>query len=159
MPHPVQKMHIHLRMHAYLTLQQLLCHENHENHLESSKLLSALRQTKNIQLNHYDALGEPKIQHIACWFNTPDCHAAPARHCRSTSCVCLLYPFVLPNRWNLQILCQLMTQLHWCTGIIRSSTLVRAPYVYQYSVRALFACNSVCVCVFCSICITARQKN
>ena len=98
MPHPAQRMHIHPRMHAYPTLQQLLCHENQKNHLESSKLLSAWRQTKNIQLNHYDALAEPEIQRRACWFHTPDCRAAPARHYRSTLCVCLLYPFVPPNK-------------------------------------------------------------
>ena len=63
------------------------------NYVGSWKPLSILRQTKNIELNHDDALAEPNIQHRACWFN----RTAPARYHHSTSYVCLLYPFVLPK--------------------------------------------------------------
>jgi len=41
------------------------------------KLRSDWRQTKQIQLNHGDALGEPNVQRRACWVNTQtDCAAS-----------------------------------------------------------------------------------
>jgi len=93
-----------------LTVQQLPCQELlYANlrrrsdllrpwYLESWKHLSVLRQTKNIELTHDDALAEPNILRRACWFNTPDCRAAPAHHHRLTSCICSPHLFVVTER-------------------------------------------------------------
>jgi len=62
---------VHLPM-----VQQLVCPQTVVNHLESWKLLSVLRQTKNNELNHYVLLAESNIQRRACWVTTPDCRAA-----------------------------------------------------------------------------------
>jgi len=53
-------MHIHVRKYACATVQRLLCRGNYFELSQylNLELRSDRRQTKNIQLNHYDALAK-----------------------------------------------------------------------------------------------------
>ena len=79
-------MHVHLRQHDHVTVQQLLSQKKLlANYLRTWVLnfkfvfrLIDENTAKNIQLNHDEALAEPNIQRRACWSNTQTDCAAPA---------------------------------------------------------------------------------
>jgi len=97
------------------------------NFVESWKLCSNRRQTKNIYFKHNDALSEPNIQRRAYWFNTQTVCVAPACCCHWTSCIHPRVPSSRPrNRQNSRQL-MMQSQLRCCTSIIWSSILVLAP--------------------------------
>jgi len=64
------------------------------------KSLSVLWQTKNIELDHNDALVEPNVEPRACWFNIQTDCAAPALQRRSTSCIRHHIPSSRPRKYQ-----------------------------------------------------------
>jgi len=64
------------------------------------KSLSVLWQTKNIELDHNDALVEPNVEPRACWFNNQTDCAAPALQRRSTSCIRHHIPSSRPRKYQ-----------------------------------------------------------
>jgi len=86
------------------------------------EFLSVLWQTKNIELNHDDALVEPNVEPSACWFNNQTDCASPALQRRSTSCIRHRILSSRPRKYQnpRQLITQSRLRCH--TSIMRSCT-------------------------------------
>ena len=93
--HLFSQTHIYPHMHAYADSVATSLPLNYRKPFW--KLRSDRRQTKQIEMNHDDALAEPNIQRRAWWLNTPDCRAAPARQVHPAPYICWPLPYVQKN--------------------------------------------------------------
>jgi len=83
------------------------------------EFLSVLWQTKNIELNHDDALVEPNVE---LFNNQTDC-AAPALQRRSTSCIRHRIPSSRPRKYQNPRQLIMQSRLRSHTSIMQSCTL------------------------------------